>query len=50
MQNCGVCSEPFKDGEVVVQAARYQMWNKRRIDAELRAEKFWAHPVCVFRR
>jgi hypothetical protein len=40
---CGICSEPFKDGEVAVQAARYQ-----RIFFGLQADKFWAHPVCVF--
>jgi hypothetical protein len=42
---CGICSEPFKDGEVAVQAARYRVWNTY---AEGLADKFWAHPVCVF--
>jgi hypothetical protein len=51
---CGICGEPFKEGEVAVQAARCQVGaglfrpNKQRIVAEVRAEKFWAHPVCVF--
>jgi hypothetical protein len=44
-KTCGICSEPFKDGEVAVQAARYRVWNRY---AEGLAGKFWAHPVCVF--
>jgi len=44
---CGICSEPFKDGEVAVQAARW--WTSNKTPAHLReAEKFWAHAVCVF--
>jgi hypothetical protein len=42
-KTCGICSEPFKDREVAVRAAQYQ-----RIFAGLRADKFWAHPACVF--
>jgi hypothetical protein len=25
-KTCGICSEPFKDGDIAVQAAQYQMW------------------------
>jgi hypothetical protein len=39
---CGICGEPFKDGEVAVQAMR-PFFSRERW-----AEKFWAHPVCVF--
>jgi hypothetical protein len=41
---CGICSEPFKNGEVAVQAAR---WGKFFVGPYIR-EKFWAHPVCLF--
>jgi hypothetical protein len=41
---CGICSEPFKNGEVAVQAAR---WGNPFIGPYIR-EKFWAHPVCLF--
>jgi hypothetical protein len=44
---CGICSEPFKDGEVAVQAARWFLSNKTPAHLR-RAEKFWAHAVCVF--
>jgi hypothetical protein len=44
---CGICSEPFKDGEVAVQAVRW--WGSDKTPAHLRrVEKFWAHAVCVF--
>jgi hypothetical protein len=39
---CGICGEPFKDGEVAVQAMR-PFFSRERW-----AEKFWAHAVCVF--
>jgi len=45
-ETCGICGEPFEDGELAVQAAR--ICNKPRFIVELRAEKFWAHPVCLF--
>jgi hypothetical protein len=46
---CGICSEPFKDGEVAVQAARWWTSNTTPAPAHLRqVEKFWAHAVCVF--
>jgi hypothetical protein len=59
---CGICSEPFKNGEVAVQAARcrpdielptnftpeiIEKLDKAQRVAEVR-EKFWAHPVCLF--
>jgi hypothetical protein len=52
---CGICSEPFKNGEVAVQAARWrnpfvgphgELSTKHA--AEDVREKFWAHPVCLF--
>jgi hypothetical protein len=44
---CGICSQPFKDGEVAVQATR--RWTSNKTPAHLRrVEKFWAHAVCVF--
>jgi hypothetical protein len=45
---CGICSEPFKDGDVAVHVAR---WGSPLPLSSLRPdvrEKFWAHPVCVF--
>jgi hypothetical protein len=46
-KTCGICSEPFKDGEVAVQAVR--RWVSNKTPAHLRrVDKFWAHPVCVF--
>jgi hypothetical protein len=49
-KTCGICSEPFKDGEIAVQAAQYEMWKGQPILGEqIRAvKKFWAHPVCLF--
>jgi hypothetical protein len=46
--SCGICSEPFKNGDVAVQAAR---WVNPLLGAPgtgLISEKFWAHPVCLF--
>jgi hypothetical protein len=44
---CGICSEPFKHGEVAVQAARW--WTSNAVPVHLRrVEKLWAHAVCVF--
>src|SRR5262249_21114924 len=44
---CGICSEPFKDGEVAIQAIR--RWTSDNTPAHLHGvEKFWAHAVCVF--
>jgi len=55
---CGICSEPIKDGEVAVQAARWSgsvMVGGRLTPkgvltpgAPYSCEKFWAHPVCLF--
>ena len=47
---CGICSEPFKNGDVAVQAARWDnVPNPGYGPAlRLREEKFWAHPVCLF--
>jgi hypothetical protein len=57
---CGICGKPFKDSEVVVQAARYPSpisYRRPMFGAALRLEilraereenKFWAHPACVF--
>jgi hypothetical protein len=46
---CGICSEPFNNGDVAVQAAR---WNGLVMGGYgpplLREEKFWAHPMCLF--
>jgi hypothetical protein len=55
LKTCGICSEPFKNGDVAVQAARCRPdielstnWlEKAQRVAEVR-EKFWAHPVCLF--
>jgi hypothetical protein len=53
MRTCGICSEPFKNGEVAVQAARWS--GLVRVPGQLTTygdrysrEKFWAHPVCLF--
>jgi hypothetical protein len=64
VRTCGICSEPFKNGEVAVQAARWIVGPHREINPflleEVRErlstahavsdirEKFWAHPVCLF--
>jgi hypothetical protein len=57
---CGICGKPFKDGEVVVQAARFPnpiLYRRPTFGSVLRTEilwaereenKFWAHPACVF--
>jgi hypothetical protein len=57
---CGICSEPFKNGEVAVQAARWAgavvppagplmpRYIIDRLHTPLVCEKFWAHPVCLF--
>lgn len=44
------CSEPFKDGEVAVQAARWSGLVRAGdlLMAPHVREKFWAHPVCLF--
>jgi len=42
----GICSEPFKEGEVAVQAARWRVLPPHLVP--LASEKFWAHAVCVF--
>jgi hypothetical protein len=59
---CGICSEPFKNGDVAVQAARcrpdielptnftaeiIEKLEKAQRVAQIR-ERFWAHPVCLF--
>jgi hypothetical protein len=45
VKTCGVCSEPFKNGDVAVQAAR---WRGNPFCRHHVGEKFWAHPVCLF--
>jgi hypothetical protein len=46
---CGICSEPFKNGEVAVEAARWGVLGPGHpINAPFVREKFWAHPVCLF--
>jgi hypothetical protein len=51
---CGICGEPFKDGDIAVQTVRYPIYARRLKRAtDLRREEavensFWAHPVCVF--
>ncbi len=49
VKTCGICSEPFNNGDVAVQAAR---WNGLVMAGHgpplLREEKFWAHPMCLF--
>ena len=41
---CGICSEPFKNGELAVQAAQ---WFVGPFSSDV-GVKFWAHPVCLF--
>jgi hypothetical protein len=54
VSRCGICSEPFKDGEVAVQTVRWERALKSlaaratEFEPGLQADKFWAHPVCVF--
>jgi hypothetical protein len=47
---CGICSEPFKNGEVAVQAARWGLCGvvRKPYVGNHISEKFWAHPVCLF--
>ena len=49
---CGICSEPFKDGDVAVEAARCSenrfTWPPGIAPTAHIGEKFWAHPVCLF--
>jgi hypothetical protein len=52
---CGICSEPFKNGDVAVQAARWgnpfvgpHMELSTRHAVSDVCDKFWAHPVCLF--
>ena len=47
---CGICSEPFKDGELAVQVARWGSLVKAGYGPPLSRvlEKFWAHPMCLF--
>jgi hypothetical protein len=47
---CGICSEPFKNGDVAVQAARWGLrpTPQRPYMGNHIREKFWAHPVCLF--
>ena len=49
---CGICSEPFKDGDVAVEAARWAgdqfIWPPGSAPVPHIREKFWAHPVCLF--
>jgi hypothetical protein len=33
-KTCGICSEPFKDGEIAVQATQYEMWKGQLILGE----------------
>jgi hypothetical protein len=42
---CGICSEPFRNGDVAVQAAR---WAGNAFVGPHVSAKFWAHPVCLF--
>jgi hypothetical protein len=44
---CGICFEPFKDGDVAVQAARW-VGGVPLMAPQFVREKFWAHPVCLF--
>jgi hypothetical protein len=46
-KTCGICSEPFNNGDVAVQAARWVGVSFAPIAPVIR-EKFWAHPVCLF--
>ena len=51
---CGICSEPFKTGEVAVQATtwsglvRVPSGGQFTYGAPYSRENFWAHPVCLF--
>jgi hypothetical protein len=55
---CGICGEPFKDGEIAVQAMRplFSTHVQRSLLGEkekfeirtMKPETFWAHAVCVF--
>jgi len=51
---CGICSEPLKNGDVAVLAARWRnpFVGPQELSAKLGVsavrEKFWAHPVCLF--
>jgi hypothetical protein len=55
---CGICGEPFKDGEIAIQAMRplFSTHVQRSLLGEkekfeirtMEPEKFWAHAVCVF--
>jgi hypothetical protein len=58
---CGICGEPFKEGEVAIQAMRplfrthvqsylggERVGEIRTPDLKRGPEKFWAHAVCVF--
>jgi hypothetical protein len=47
---CGICFEPFKNGDVAVQAARWGNVVNPGYGPPLmlREERFWAHPVCLF--
>jgi hypothetical protein len=47
---CGICFEPFKDGELAVQVARWGSLVRAGYGPPLsrEVEKFWAHPVCLF--
>jgi hypothetical protein len=48
-KTCGICSEPFNDGDVAVQAARWAGLVRADYGAPLlREQKFWAHPMCLF--
>jgi hypothetical protein len=50
VKTCGICSEPFKNGEVAIQAARWgNVVNPGYGPTFMkRKEKFWAHPVFFF--
>lgn len=46
---CGICSEPFRNGDVAVQAARWRDLVMAGYGAPLlREKKFWAHPMYLF--
>ena len=44
---CGICFEPFTNGDVAVQAARWGGGVPPMAPQFVR-EKFWAHPMCLF--
>jgi hypothetical protein len=55
LPTCGICFEPFRNGEFAVQVARWgnpfvgphmELSTKHAV-SDVR-EKFWAHPVCLF--